>query len=74
MAAAFVVSPRRRRAVGNLRFLAGRALIAGVPLAGVVVVRAALLQGYRAEGRDPFTAGVLSVLFSVVFIVAAASP
>ena len=71
LAVFWVISPRRRQAVGDLRFMLGRVLIVGVPLFGVIVVRGAVALGLRAEGWNMVSANLVGLFWGLVFIVVA---
>ncbi len=66
----FATSPRRRRAVGGARFMAGRFLILGAALFGVVVVRGAIALGHVEQGENRILAQLTGVFWGGVFALA----
>ncbi len=65
----WMTSPRRRRAIGDLRFMAGRALILGTALFGVIVVRGGLAHGHVESGQNPILAQLNGVFWGGVFAI-----
>ncbi len=65
----FAISPRRRAAVGGARFMAGRVLILGTALFGVVVVRGAVALGHVEQGENPILAQLTGVFWGGVFAI-----
>jgi hypothetical protein len=65
----FAISPRRRAAVGGFRFMAGRALILGTALFGVIVVRGAIALGHKEMGENPILAQLTGVFWGGVFAI-----
>jgi prolipoprotein diacylglyceryltransferase len=63
----FAMSPRRRRAIGGARFMAGRALILCAALFGVVVVRGAVALGHVEAGENPFLAQLTGIFWGGAF-------
>ena len=65
------VSPRRRLIMGPFRFGLATALRVGVPLAGVIVVRAGFRHAFIDAGRDWWSALWLSLFWMLAFVFAA---
>ena len=65
----FAISPRRRAAVGGARFMAGRLLILGTALFGVVVVRGAIALGHKELGENAILAQLTGVFWGGVFAI-----
>ena len=58
----FAFSPRRRAAMGGLKFAAASALVAAPAAAGVTLVRGAYRLGYLEEGRGFVEANLRSLV------------
>ncbi len=68
---AFAMSPRRRKVIGNVRYLAAWALISGTALFGAVCIRGGYVQTYREAGMDALPAQFFGSLWGVGFIILA---
>jgi hypothetical protein len=64
-----LTSPRRRRAVGGVRFMFGRLLAIGAPLLGVIVVRGAVALGHREAGENFILAQFAGIFWGGVFVI-----
>lgn len=62
-----LISPRRRRAMGVTRFALASALVASIPLAAVLIVRAAFFSAFEDAGYGFISALMLSMLWMLVF-------
>ena len=63
VAVQFAFSPRRRAAMGNVKFLLADALRTAPAVAGVTLVRGAFKAGYLAEGRGFLEANLRSIVW-----------
>ena len=66
-----LTSPRRRKAVGDVRFMAGHALRFGAPLFGVIVVRGAVTLGHVQAGENVLLANLNGIVWGFVFAILA---
>ena len=66
-----LISPRRRRAMGVTRFALATAILAAIPLAGVLIVRAAFFSAFEDADYGWWSAVWLSLLWMVLFVAAA---
>ena len=64
-----LTSPRRRHAIGGVRFMSGRLLTIGFPLFGVIVVRGAVAQGHRELGENAILAQFTGVFWGGMFAI-----
>ena len=65
----FVISPRRRQLLGNVKFLLAAGLEAGLPLFGVIVLRAGWRHAFIDAGRGWWTALWLSLFWMIAFLI-----
>ena len=65
------ISPHRRRAMGVSRFALATAIVSGIPLAGVIVIRAAFRHAFIDAGHSWWGALWLSFAWMLIFIAAA---
>ena len=68
-----IISPRRRALMGPLRFALAAAIEYGIPIFGVVVLRAGFRHAYLAAGWNWWAALFLSLVWMTLFVVAARS-
>ncbi len=71
MAFQLVVSPRRRGLLGPVKFTLAAAIDSGIPLFGVIVLRAGWRHAYLDAGRGWWTALALSLFWMLVFLIGA---
>ena len=62
------ISPRSRRYLGTLKFVLAAALEFGIPLFGVIVLRAGFRHAFLDAGRGWWTALWLSLFWMVLFL------
>ncbi|CAN5338839.1 hypothetical protein BH09PSE2_BH09PSE2_05800 [soil metagenome] len=65
----FVISPRRRQLLGDFKFLLAAGLEAGLPLFGVIVLRAGWRHAFIDAGRGWWTALWLSLFWMIAFLI-----
>ncbi len=71
MAFAFLWSPRRRRVIGSVRYLAAWAAIAAPALFGAVCVRGGYALALREQGMNPILAQGAGLFCGLIFILIA---
>lgn len=67
-ALAAVWSPKRRRVIGSVKYLAGWWLIAGPPLFGAICVRGGYALAYQETGINGLLAQFVGAIYGLIFI------